>query len=55
MNIFTNHVGTYGLPLGDQLAHAHSRCLPLKGGNTLQGPSNSHNAHFGITYRLGLT
>ena len=45
-----------GLPLGKidaiRLFHSHSRCLPLKGGNSLRWPSNSRNAHFGVTYRF---
>ncbi len=35
-----------------QLACTHSRCSPSKGGNSLQGPSNSHNARFRMPYRL---
>lgn len=29
-----------------------SRCSPLKGGTSLQGPSSSHDARLGATYRL---
>ena len=35
----------------NQLVHARSRCSPSKGGNSCQGASNSHNAHFRITYK----
>lgn len=30
------------------------KCSPLKGGNSLQGLSNSHGVHFGITNRIQL-
>lgn len=42
------------LPLGEVgtnqfVLSIHSRGSPSKGGKSLQGPSNSHNAHFEIT------
>ena len=47
------------LPMGEigdgRLVHARLRCLPLKGGSSLWGPSNCRIAWFGITYRLTLT
>ena len=39
----------------NQLAFIPSRCSPSKGGSGLWGPSNSWNAHFRNTFRLGPT
>ena len=55
--ISTNHVGTEGLAFREisveWLLCAHSRCSPLKGGNSHWDPSSYCNTHFGITYKYG--
>lgn len=37
---------------GGQLVCARSRCLLLKGGSSLLGPFNSHDARFGLQTEL---
>ena len=47
-NLGASPLGKIGI---DQLIRACWRCSPSNRDNSHREPSNSHNAHFGITYR----